>query len=230
MQKSNAYLIGRLLGRIPIGVYAIAAAALLIYYISSLPPQPPALAAPVPLAPRFLKPEEVCRNERAERLAQYEAHVQAGNPWQGVIAIRRCAILLSDPELKALADKAEQADWVLTAKNPKESTSARISALDKLRVAQGEASDPSLKAIHTKLVAQLKREREAETRADAARKKREGVTLGMSEADVIASAWGKPKRINRSVYSFGIHEQWVYDGSNYLYFKNGRLDSIQTGQ
>ena len=32
--------------------------------------------------------------------------------------------------------------------------------------------------------------------------------------------------MNRSTYSFGVHEQWVYDGG-YLYFENGTLKSIQ---
>lgn len=44
-------------------------------------------------------------------------------------------------------------------------------------------------------------------------------------------AWGKPNDINRSVYTWGVHEQWVYRGANYrnsyLYFENGVLKSMQ---
>ena len=39
-------------------------------------------------------------------------------------------------------------------------------------------------------------------------------------------ALGSPKDINRSVGSWGTHEQWVYDGE-YLYFENGKLTSWQ---
>lgn len=37
---------------------------------------------------------------------------------------------------------------------------------------------------------------------------------------------GSPKDINRTVGSWGIHEQWIYDDI-YLYFENGKLTSYQ---
>lgn len=52
------------------------------------------------------------------------------------------------------------------------------------------------------------------------------IMRGMTSDDVEVS-WGKPKDINRSVGSWGVHEQWIYGSSNYLYFKNGILDSWQ---
>ena len=52
------------------------------------------------------------------------------------------------------------------------------------------------------------------------------VVLGMTKA-MCEEAWGKPKDINVSIGSWGRHEQWVYDGYNYLYFENGKLTSIQ---
>ena len=51
------------------------------------------------------------------------------------------------------------------------------------------------------------------------------ICLGMSDKAALLS-WGKPDDINRSVGSWGKHEQWVY-GSNYLYFENGKLMSWQ---
>jgi hypothetical protein len=51
------------------------------------------------------------------------------------------------------------------------------------------------------------------------------IALGMTKEMVIDS-WGEPKDINRTVGSWGIHEQWVY-GSAYLYFENGILTSWQ---
>jgi len=53
------------------------------------------------------------------------------------------------------------------------------------------------------------------------------VAIGMSEAEVRTS-WGNPGDVNRSVGSWGVHEQWVYAGRYaYLYFENGILTSWQ---
>ena len=45
-------------------------------------------------------------------------------------------------------------------------------------------------------------------------------------AEMAIDSMGSPDSVNRSVGSYGVHEQWVY-GSTYLYFKNGQLDSWQ---
>lgn len=60
------------------------------------------------------------------------------------------------------------------------------------------------------------------------------VSRGMTMNQVVAE-WGNPYRINRSVGSWGVNEQWVYvsrrySGNHprfYLYFKNGELTSWQ---
>jgi len=56
------------------------------------------------------------------------------------------------------------------------------------------------------------------------------ICIGMTKEDVIAS-WGTPKDINKSVGSWGVHEQWIYGnplyGAQYLYFENGKLTSWQ---
>ncbi len=66
-----------------------------------------------------------------------------------------------------------------------------------------------------------------QARADAEWKSRGGVKIGMTTAKVLSSNWGKPSKINRTVTRNGKHEQWVYDGNNYLYFENGKLTAIQ---
>lgn len=63
--------------------------------------------------------------------------------------------------------------------------------------------------------------------AERARKKKEGVHIGASQEDALASMWGKPKSINTTTTSRGTREQWVYGDGNYLYFQNGVLTSIQ---
>jgi len=52
------------------------------------------------------------------------------------------------------------------------------------------------------------------------------VYIGMTKLQATLS-WGEPKRVNRTSGSYGVHEQWVYEGRNYLYFKNGILETIQ---
>jgi hypothetical protein len=68
----------------------------------------------------------------------------------------------------------------------------------------------------------------AAEKADRARRKHEGVHIGMTQREVTESSWGFPEHVNKTIYSFGTHEQWVYPGSQYLYFENGVLTSIQT--
>lgn len=56
-------------------------------------------------------------------------------------------------------------------------------------------------------------------------------TLGMT-TEMVKASWGNPKEINRTVYTFGIHEQWIYgsykyDNVIYLYFEDGILTSWQ---
>lgn len=80
-------------------------------------------------------------------------------------------------------------------------------------------------------VREAERERKAEVKqrqAAAAQAKKPGATIGMSPEQVTKeTSWGKPNHINRTTAAYGVHEQWVYGGGNYLYFKNGRLTAIQ---
>jgi hypothetical protein len=54
------------------------------------------------------------------------------------------------------------------------------------------------------------------------------VHIGMTREQAIAG-WGRPRDINRTSGSYGVHEQWVYGeyGSGYLYFEDGVLTTIQ---
>lgn len=49
--------------------------------------------------------------------------------------------------------------------------------------------------------------------------------LGMT-SEMAKESLGNPEDINRTVGSWGVHEQWIY-GSSYLYFENGVLTSFQ---
>jgi len=52
------------------------------------------------------------------------------------------------------------------------------------------------------------------------------IVLGMTAAQ-IALSWGTPERVNKSVGSWGVREQWVYD-NQYVYITNGEVTSYQT--
>jgi hypothetical protein len=52
------------------------------------------------------------------------------------------------------------------------------------------------------------------------------IHIGMTTKQVLAS-WGTPDHVNTSRYSSGLHEQWVYNDSNYVYFENGTMTSLQ---
>jgi hypothetical protein len=71
------------------------------------------------------------------------------------------------------------------------------------------------------------KEKKASADARAKWKAKGGVRVGMTINQVLASNWGKPNKVNRSTNKYGVREQWVYEDSNYLYFENGILTSIQ---
>lgn len=50
--------------------------------------------------------------------------------------------------------------------------------------------------------------------------------IGMTKEEVEYSTWGKPNKINKSTYSWGTTEQWVYSGYRYIFFENGKVTSI----
>lgn len=74
--------------------------------------------------------------------------------------------------------------------------------------------------------AQLAAARKSSEAADRAKRRKEGVHIGMSMDDARMSSWGRPRRVNRTTTAAGETEQWVYDGG-YLYFSNGVLTAIQ---
>jgi hypothetical protein len=53
-----------------------------------------------------------------------------------------------------------------------------------------------------------------------------GVSIGMTESQVLASSWGRPRRTNRVTSAKGTMEAWYYEGSNALVFVNGKVYMI----
>jgi hypothetical protein len=51
--------------------------------------------------------------------------------------------------------------------------------------------------------------------------------IGMSEEQVLASCWGKPKSRRKVGVEGLMRDQWIYGEGRYLYFDNGRLFAIE---
>lgn len=189
-----------------------------------------------PTTPPALTPAQVntlqANSRCLDRVALIEAAASAawvGRNLDASQLLQPCAFQRDDADLKGLAKQFEAAHWLSIARNPKALLSARAEAYARI-----EKDFPTTHAaIHDEarpVVAQYTKERVAREKVAEARERAErrqrGVQIGMTQEEVLQSSWGKPRKINRTTYSFGVHEQWVYDGG-YLYFKNGILDAIQ---
>lgn len=51
------------------------------------------------------------------------------------------------------------------------------------------------------------------------------IAIGMTFGNVQA-AWGKPRKVDRSVYSSGVTEYWFFDNGWMVVFENGRVSSF----
>lgn len=170
-----------------------------------------------------------CSADRAKKLEAYRADMAAGLAWRASNHIRYCATQTKDEELLRLTKEAERSDANKTVRNTSATTADRIKAAERL-VAWGGPGLDEVVLLQKKLEVQLQREEKAQAKLVAQRKKSEGVRVGMSEEDVLASSWGKPERINRTVNQYGHSEQWVYGSGSYLYFKNGTLETVSTSR
>ena len=77
---------------------------------------------------------------------------------------------------------------------------------------------------------ELKAQQEMQQRTEEFQKemkKMRGITIGMSQQDVLDSIWGQPEDINKTTTKYGVSEQWVYSGYRYIYFDNGIVTAIQ---
>lgn len=76
-----------------------------------------------------------------------------------------------------------------------------------------------------KIEEKMKAEEESKAQAE-----REYLTneprVGMTSEEVLKSNWGKPNDINKTTYSWGVKEQWVYPGNKYIYIEDGIVTAI----
>lgn len=122
-------------------------------------------------------------------------------------------------------DEAADIFEIFISENQEEHTAYR--AYSKI-MEKNLAADMEVKKREEKIrVAKEKATKEKAAKELAKKKKMEGVNIGMTKEDVLASSWGKPNEINRTINQYGTREQWCYGNGNYLYFDDGILTSIQ---
>ncbi len=80
-------------------------------------------------------------------------------------------------------------------------------------------TDPMAGAVYPTYFSDLK--------ANDKRRSLSGIVLGMTEAQVLASAWGKPERTKEIKKAQSDKDAWYYSGGNTLFFDYGRLYEIE---
>lgn len=103
-------------------------------------------------------------------------------------------------------------------------------ALDLLTPCIAHPPDDAAREFQFTVFQAARAEDERAQKAELAQRKKAGVSVGMTTERVLQSNWGKPQRVNRTDSAGGSSEQWVYGGGNYLYFRNGVLQSISTAR
>jgi hypothetical protein len=165
-----------------------------------------------------------CIDGKIAALTEARDLLAAGEPWKAHLRVSFCAGLLDDAEYRTVARATEIASRKKDFNDASLAPRARLQALDQL-----ESLDREYVTQQAAAKARLEAAEQAETRkakaADAAKRRKEGVSIGMTQEDVLASMWGRPQRVNRTTTEYSTTEQWVYPGG-YLYFRNGRLEAI----
>ena len=164
-----------------------------------------------------------CRTTVEAKRAEYRVLFSSRKYWDAALAVRVCAEALADSALRAMVSEAEIKSHLQNIDDPKIPPRERARAIEMLvrdYPEKGKQYEPRIPEL-------LARAEKQERAAQAAARKREGVHVGMSQEEVLASSWGKPERINRTTFASGTHEQWVYGSRSYLYFENGKLTAVQ---
>jgi hypothetical protein len=160
-----------------------------------------------------------CNADKANLLAQ-SAELRSTDPISASNLVEACMNSTSDDDFTAAWKKAQAAIRIAMLPGAKGDPAERLKLLVDVNFLDPEAIAPykvELDRLLAQRDAQEAREAKAAARAEAARRRKEGVSIGMSKEDVLASSWGKPRKINSTTTARGTREQWVYDGG-YLYF------------
>lgn len=237
MPSNTSYLLGKAFGRIPswVGVLLVAFVGLLLFRtcstthdntLSKSVTRPAVLAASTPQelsAQEVERKKSACEASLVSKREVYASRMKERKYWEAALEIRQCAEVLGNSDLAALVKDAEIKSFLGDINNPKTSIRDRVLAMQKL-VRDYPDIGRKYQAEIPRLTAAADKQ---EAAAEARRKRSQGVRIGMSKADAIASSWGRPEKVNRTTNQYGTREQWVYGGGNYLYFEDDTLVSIQ---
>ncbi len=171
-----------------------------------------------------------CAVQRAQLIANFSKVLAQGKAADAAESITACARVLQDSELLLLLEKAETTDYLKTLYDAKASTEDRGQSANVLASRYPEIARAHATAIaqaQRRFVAKQDADKKAADAAERRSRKRQGVSIGMTQARVLESSWGRPERINRTTSRYGVREQWVYRNGGYLYFEDGVLTTIQ---
>lgn len=236
MSTSAAYRIGKFLGRfwVPVLASVLGLSALVLIAKGGKQMSDSHNKDSVHVA---RTPKEKCAEDRPAMIERAATAASGARFSDAREILWECANLTNDQDLKMAASGYEAKHLTAILLRKETTTYERASVAQKLWNEYDEESKKLQPQIKAAIDAQEKIDRAAriakekqeaaERLAIAKRKKSEGVTLGMTREDVLASSWGKPESISRTQYKWGLHEQWVYGNRNYLYFKDGILETIQ---
>lgn len=209
-----------------LSIFAVAAVVSTCTTTDVLPPSP---AAPTEAERLRSAAIESCKVSIESRTSAFKDHVANGRLFQAVDAIGNCAALIGNTLLESEVNAAHIQALTKASTNKSVSAEERLRSMAVMERLFPAAAKPLLRlktALEREAFAEATKKRTAEAKATAAKKRREGVRVGMSEQDVLDSSWGHPRKVNRTTRASGVSEQWVYDGG-YLYFDNGILTAIQ---
>jgi hypothetical protein len=127
---------------------------------------------------------------------------------------------------KDLADEAEVKSYEQVINDKNKSSQNRLDDLNKL-IERFPIQAKKYEELKKSLGISVEKERKASEIKLANLKKSQGVSIGMTQEEVLASNWGKPSRVNKTTTARRSSEQWVYGSGSYLYFEEGLLVSIQ---
>lgn len=217
------YLIGKYWKKVSIAyVFILALISIFLYSISEW-----SKTTKIPPANQIQTQQKmhVCLKDE-KMLAQYQQHMDKKEFFSASRSIAYCVVESKDPALTEKQKIAETLSYEQDAHNTKISPQSRMAGIEKLLAMHPSRAD-EFSALIPKLRLEIKKANEEAKRRELAILKSQGVQLGMTQEQVLLSSWGRPERVNRTTNAYGVREQWVYGNRNYLYFKNGILESIQ---
>ena len=236
MPQSTAYRIGNFLGRLPNWVKITAVIAAVGWFlwpsgssqVANDQRVATSAAASAKLAQEAAEREKVkvrseCQASLEKRRTEYNSLMKGAKFWEASLTLRSCAEALQAPDLMQLVKDAEIKSHLADLSDPAKSAGNRSLAFERLSADYPDVAAKNEQFAKRQIAAAERKEQEAERK----QKRSQGVRIGMSKEDVLASSWGRPEKINTTTNVYGTREQWVYGGGNYLYFENGVLTSIQ---